>query len=596
VLTRWPVVWAVVLSVVCLGPALSPGYILSYDMVFVPRQQFLPATLGLGDALPRAVPADAVVALLTQAIPGQWLQKLILLAALTAAGVGAARLVPVSLLSPGAALPAELAAATAYVWNPYVAERLVIGHWALLVSYACLPWLARTAGSSNCRGYRGKLTLLLALTAITPTGGLIGAAVALTASLAAPAVNRWRSLGWVALVAVVVNAPWWVAAVTNPAAVHSSDPAGMAAFASRSESSLGMVWTLLSLGGIWNAEVAPTSRSTIATAVVTAMVGVICGVGALSAARYGSRRAVGWWAGLAGLGVALAAAGATPVGLSLLTAAVPIVPGIGLLRDGHKFLALWSLPLACCFGLGVGRFVGCLTRWYQRNWRGYGPLASMGMALWTALLVALPVAVIPDAAWGVSGRLSPVAYPRSWKHMRDSLDADPRPGDVVSLPWQPYRSYPWNRYRTVLDPLPRYVSRTVIVDDSLPLMDRSVRGESRRADRVRSALTGDTPLAQTLPPLGIGWVVRATDTPGDSLSPDRTFGWETVLTVDGLQLLRIPGEPKPAPRARYRSVVIAVDIGVIAIVIAAGVGTVAGGLVAGGSRLLLGQRRRRLLP
>jgi len=30
-----------------------------------------------------------------------------------------------------------------YGWNPYVAERLIIGQWALLIGYAGLPWVLR---------------------------------------------------------------------------------------------------------------------------------------------------------------------------------------------------------------------------------------------------------------------------------------------------------------------------------------------------------------------------------------------------------------------------------------------------------------------
>ena len=40
-------------------------------------------------------------------------------------------------------LHAWLAAAGVTVWNPFVVERLALGQWALLTSYAALPWLLR---------------------------------------------------------------------------------------------------------------------------------------------------------------------------------------------------------------------------------------------------------------------------------------------------------------------------------------------------------------------------------------------------------------------------------------------------------------------
>ncbi|MGN6245270.1 MAG: hypothetical protein ACTHQ3_16575, partial [Motilibacteraceae bacterium] len=135
------VLWSALLTALVLGPALGTftgGYVLSYDMVFVPDQPLLAATAGFGTAAPRAVPQDAVVAVLDDLVPGHLLQGLVLAGTLVAAGVGAGRLVPTSRTW------VRLTAATLAIWNPFVAERLVLGHWALLLAYACLPWLLRS--------------------------------------------------------------------------------------------------------------------------------------------------------------------------------------------------------------------------------------------------------------------------------------------------------------------------------------------------------------------------------------------------------------------------------------------------------------------
>ena len=87
------VLWALALALLVLGPALGPGFLLVRDMVWVPDLALAGDVLGLGSGLPRAVPSDAVVAVLDEVVPGMLLQKLVLVLALTAGGVGAARLV-----------------------------------------------------------------------------------------------------------------------------------------------------------------------------------------------------------------------------------------------------------------------------------------------------------------------------------------------------------------------------------------------------------------------------------------------------------------------------------------------------------------------
>ena len=168
--------WALLLCVLVLGPALGAGYVLSYDMVFVPDPSFSWNQLGLGADLPRAVPLDAVTTAASALVPAQLLQKLVLIVALVAAGVGAARLVPTS------SVAVRLVAVTVAVWNPYVAERLVLGHWGLLLAYGALPWLVAAVRRQRAGpGATAGVVLLLGACALTPTGGLLSLAVLLVA-------------------------------------------------------------------------------------------------------------------------------------------------------------------------------------------------------------------------------------------------------------------------------------------------------------------------------------------------------------------------------------------------------------------------------
>ncbi|MFX0574174.1 hypothetical protein [Nocardia nepalensis] len=143
---RWvrfaPAGYSGVLSLLIGGPLLGPGYLLLRDAVSTPRSYMTDSALGLGDAAPRAVPQDALVAALSSVIDGGLIVKAILVVALWAAGYGAAVLARELLrVSTGP----QLVAVTVALWNPYVAERLLQGHWSLLTGYAALPWIALAA-------------------------------------------------------------------------------------------------------------------------------------------------------------------------------------------------------------------------------------------------------------------------------------------------------------------------------------------------------------------------------------------------------------------------------------------------------------------
>ena len=119
---RVGVLVGVVLALLALGPLLVRGYVLTYDMVFVPRLDLTRGLLGLDTAVARAVPADLLVALASRLVPADLVQKLLLAGVFVGAAAGAARLVP----SP--APLARVAAAVLYAWNPFLYERMIVGH------------------------------------------------------------------------------------------------------------------------------------------------------------------------------------------------------------------------------------------------------------------------------------------------------------------------------------------------------------------------------------------------------------------------------------------------------------------------------------
>lgn len=472
-------------AVAVLGPLLvGGGFWLVGDMVFVPRQPWKDAWLGLDESLPRAVPMDALVSLASQVLPGALVQRVLLLGGFLAGGVGVARLVARSTAAraTGHRWYARAAATTLFCWNPWVLERLLIGQWAILLGYLLLPWVA--LGALRLRQDprdAGPAAVALAAAAVcSPSSGAMAFAV-----LAVLALGRDRRT-WltVAVIGTVANLVWAVPALTADAVRVSTDGV-FAAFAARAESGAGVVASTLSLGGIWKTSIVPGER----TSSVVVLLACLLSLAALAGLRHAGpdRRR---WLGL-GLGALLVAlVPATGWGADLLESLASGVPGLALLRDSHRFLAPFGLVLA----IGAAHTVTHL-RGLVRPRRG---------AWWSAvvLLVAAPVLLLPSLALG--GGIPRSSYPQAWGDVAELVGDD----DVtVVLPWAgSYRGYAWNDRRAVLDPAPRFLPGTVIVDDSVLLEDAVVPPEDPRVLAVAEALEAADPAA-ALRAEGVRWVL-----------------------------------------------------------------------------------------
>ena len=534
-----------------MAPLLARGYVLTYDMVFVPRLELTGNLLGLDVAVARAVPGDLLVALASRLVPADLVQKLILLGIVVAAGAGAARLTPTR--RPAA----KAAAAALYAWNPFVYERLVMGHWGLLAAYATLPFVARAATDlrTGTQGSVRRLVLTLAIAAAaSPPGGLIAAAVALCVAAAPPwsaqravALHGARALrflrstrGRVAVllgVALVVNAPWLVPSVLRPGGVPVRAE-GAAAFASRPDGPLGTVGSLVGLGGIWNAFAVPPGLGSWPWVGGFVVVLAVAGAGLPVLWRRLPAGAAGGLLLAAGLGLVVAAAYAVPGLRSLVDLVVVHVPGGGLVRDAQKFIAPLALVEAAAFGLGVERLVPALPpRW--------GRAAAAG-------LVAAPVLLLPALAWGAAGRLAAVPYPEAFAEARAAMAADPVPGAVLVLPWHLYMGFPWNGDRVVLDPAQRWFTRQAVGNDDLELAGTTVPGEDPYGARLGPLVAGTAPLAPALPAAGVRYVLVFKTAEWATYRP-RLSGLDPVLDRPALALHRVPARPAelrlPAPPA-----------------------------------------------
>jgi hypothetical protein len=529
-----------VLALLVAGPLLSPGYLLLRDAVSTPCSYLTDAALGL-TAAPRATPQDFAVALASHLLDGGVVVKALTVLGVWLAGWGAARLAATAL--PDAGMPGQFVAATLAIWNPYVAERLLQGHWSLLVGYGCLPWVATavlTLRSGAAAGWSGFLGLCfwIALAGLTPTGQMLAATVALVC-VAAPGAGRPRWLCAAATVgaALATALPWLTASVVGAtlSAGGSTSALGVAAFAPRAEPGLGTLGSLASLGGIWNGEAVPYSRTTLFAVSSALVLLAVVVAGLATAAR---RPAAIPLLALAAVAVVVPAALATGPGIHLLSAVIDAVPGLGVLRDGQKWVAL-AMPGYALAGAGA---VVTLRQWLRP--------AVTAVVCCLALIL-----VLPDLAWGAWGKVTPVRYPPGWAAVAAAINADPR--TVAVLPAGTMRRFSWSGPVPVLDPLPRWVRADVLITGDLPISGVTIPGEGNRARAVQQLLlAGPDPAA--LAPAGVGWLVVEADSAGDMGAAARTLaGLIPVYRDHEFALYRIGGDMAGAPPSGRRTTLLA---------------------------------------
>ena len=479
--------------------AMAPGYLLYRDFVTVPVPVLNAAAFGAAGA-PRSVPLDVVTALASLLAPSMLVQKILLVSPLLLAGSG------VSFLLRHRGFAATITGSVLALWNPYVAERLLLGQSPTLLGYAMIPWLIAAVRSQRSRRWRIALVALAALpAAITPVGAVMALLTVIIAAASRAEGRRLADALLLALPVLVLSLPWILAGLSDP--TRGATPSGATAFAVAADSAGGVVGSVLTLGGVWAPGARLGSRATLSAWVAEfALVAVaVCSWWVLRRDRRLRRPAdlaLAAYA-LVAIAVLVAAGPALPLWRSL-----QVVPGVALLRDTHRLLGFAAMSLSLLCGIGASLVFSGLAR--APGWRRARP--SIASVL---VLVSLGFLSSPDLAARLHTELHPVSFPWQWSQVVAAVDGSPAGGSVLILPWQPFRQTPWAGSAPFLDPLPRALSTDVVSARDLLVTrgghDLWVGGEDPpqalqwRQGRVDSA---------ELHRLAVRWVVEWLDTPG----------------------------------------------------------------------------------
>ena len=303
--------WATVLLGSLLWPLTSPGELLLRDMAVVNNPALSLNALGFGDLPSRNAPQDGALALLGF-LPLSWVVRILLVAAGLAGAWGAMQLGR-----------ARFLAVTIAIYNPFVVERLLQGHWSLVMAAWLLPLIVAL------RKHPRAQIVAMWVASLTPTGAVIAAVVAVTTSQRRGLTFLFAGLSWL---------PWLVPALLAP-----PTSGGALAFAIRAEAQAGTLGTALGLGGIWNADAVPASREA-----GFALFGVLlfallllglrnCPWPLLVLALVGFAGALGSW-----------------ILPGIFSWTVSYIPGAALFRDSQKLLML-AIPAYVSMAAGLNK-------------------------------------------------------------------------------------------------------------------------------------------------------------------------------------------------------------------------------------------------
>lgn len=500
--------WGAMLAIAIGLPLLGSRPLWLLDWVAGPHtRQFPPTLLGLNGGLTSGVPFVILSNSLVNTFGaiGTWIPLLFIF---PIAAVGMGRLV-------GGSWVKRLASATLYCVNPFVFERVFVGHFGLLVGYALLPLACSSALHYFQSGKWWRVSPALWWAVLTGFsahfawiyGVLLVAAWVTHRPLTALALTRLLALGTTfALLESYVFLPH----TASQLQISTGTANDLMLYRTSGDPYLGLFGNVLGLYGFWRVGPVLPKDSFSGWPFVLLAILVVAGVGASQHLRRGTQSetkatdegigrrgaAAILLAGIAGYFLALGDQG--PTG-PLFRWAYFHVPFFAVMEEPQKFLMLTALAYAVFFGWGVERLTGPVGRLrFDRRTVGAASLA-----------VLLPLAYTPTIFDGLAGQIAPSHLPSSWQ-AADQLMGNGS-GQILFLPWHLYMAFPFTDGRVIANPAPTSFRRSVISGDNLEagVYSTSTSPRSAYLEHLFALGPDDHRFGSHLAPLGVQFVVLA---------------------------------------------------------------------------------------
>lgn len=475
----FPILFFALLSLVIILPLLPPGFILTIDMVPIPKVSF-PAF-----SSPFFL-YGTLLGIINSVIPSYVSQKLILFLIFFLSGWSMYNLVGVKNTL------FKLFSGIFYAVNPFVYERVMAGHWNLLLGYALFPFIVwATVNFFRQPNYKSIIflaalsTLLFSVvvhyTLIFIAFFVIYAAIYLILHQE-QFFQTAKPIAVFFLLLILFNANWLLPAFLgtsnlgqNIATFNQQD---LVAFQSVEDKTFGLIFNLLSGYGFWGEVydyyILPKNIVFFwpvisAIFIMTAFLGIIKFVTGEDKSKLA-------------LGVTLIFMFLISLDLAGGVALRPFTATVFALYDRFPFLRGFREPQKL---IGIVMFVYAYFAGFGLSYLLSKIKKGFKLAVVSSLLLILPFIYTPTIFGGFWGQLKPASYPQSWERIDDVLNQDKENFLVLFFPWHQYMKFNFSNNMVIANPAQQFFDKPVIASqnyETVPLYTHDDRPEALHVD------------------------------------------------------------------------------------------------------------------
>ena len=433
------------ITILILYPTLTPGYVLTGDMVFPPYSSFMDLFFGSQEFLPTYIsghlPLYSIIFVTSLIMPMWVVQKILIIAIFMASSYGSQILAG----KAGSNGIASVYAGLIYAFNPFVQVRLLEGHWKFLLGYALFP-LALLSFWSLLRE-RNKRSLVIAIIMsmlISSTSIHVLALLALAYFVItiwyifnSPKATAASIIAWTSVMAgtlILLNAYWWVPyGLAQTTIMDQFTNLDLELFSS-SRPRINTIVDTVGMYGYWDEGRYFLTRDAINYWPLLTIIFVSLSLfGVMSSWSNISTRPLTWSLTLLfliGLLMAPGVNGLVPSAIEFIYEHVAAFRGF---REPQKFTMLIVIWLSIMGSFGLTELKQLLT-----------PPIYNALAFLVCSMVLLYSFTMFN---GFSHQLVSTHYPTEWENASEIIRQDPSQSNLLVLPWQNYLDLSWNGSR-----------------------------------------------------------------------------------------------------------------------------------------------------